>query len=81
MTDRARVTDQPEKAAVSQDNEAWPVLITFALLFLLSAAVWFVLDRIRSDEVQTEISRSTERGASASASATGVQPRKVATTK
>lgn len=77
MTDR--VTDQPEKAAVSQENEAWPVLITFALLFLLSAAVWFVLDRIRSDEVQTQISQNTERGASAPA--TGSQPRKVATTK
>jgi hypothetical protein len=77
MTDR--VTDQPEEATVSQENEAVPVLITFALLFLLSAAVWFVLDRIRSDEVQTEISQSTEH--SATAPATGVQPRKVATTK
>lgn len=77
MTDR--VTEQPEEAAVSQENEALPVLITFALLFLLSAAVWFVLDRIRSDEVRTEMSRSTERGASAPE--TNVQPRTVAATK
>ena len=77
MTDL--VTDQPEEAAVSQENDAVPVLITFALLFLLSAAVWFVLDRIRSQEVQTELSQKTER--TATAPAPGVRPSKVAVAK
>lgn len=77
MTDR--VTDQPEEAAASQENEAVPVLITFALLFLLSAAVWFVLDRIRSDEVETQISQSTAR--SAAAPAPSARPSKVAAAK
>lgn len=77
MTDR--VTDQPDETALSQKGEAVPVLITFALLFLLSAAVWFVLDRIRSNEVQTQISQSTER--SATTPATGARQSKVAAAK
>ena len=71
-----RVTNQPDEAAPPQENEAVPVLITFALLFLLSAAVWFVLDRIRSDEVQSQISQSGTR-----APANSVHPSKVAATK
>ncbi|MES2450241.1 MAG: hypothetical protein V4610_06715 [Pseudomonadota bacterium] len=74
-----RVTDQSEEASPGQDNEAVPVLITFALLFLLSAAVWFVLDRIRTDEVRTEMSQSAGQGAQAPGGKT--QPSKVATTK
>lgn len=73
-----RVTDQSEEAIQGQDSEAVPVLITFALLFLLSAAVWFVLDRIRTDEVRSELSQSA--GTQASGSKTP-QPSKVATTK
>ena len=62
MTDRS--TDQPEMGIATRDNGAVAVLITFALLFLLSAAVWFVLDRIRVDELRTStISESrTEHG-------------------
>ncbi len=76
MTDLT--TDQPEQAGTAQDNEAVPVLITFALLFLLSAAVWFVLDRIRADEVRTELSRTAQGPAE---SGSRVEPSKVAVAK
>lgn len=78
MTDLS--TDRAETAIEVPDNGVVPVLVTFALLFLLSAAVWFVLDRIRADEVRTaEISQTnTEHHASQPAKA---QPRKVAVTK
>jgi hypothetical protein len=46
-------TDQSDKGTAAQGNGVLPVLITFALLFVLSAAVWFVLDRIRVDELRT----------------------------
>jgi hypothetical protein len=74
MTDLTN--DLPEQVVTTQENDAVPVLITFALLFLLSAAVWFVLDRIRADEVRTELSQRATH--SQTASATRVQPSKVA---
>jgi hypothetical protein len=66
MTDQT--DDQPKQAVAAQDSEAVPVLITFALLFLLSAAVWFLLDRIRADEMQTELTRTAAHGPAASGS-------------
>ena len=77
MTDLTN--DQPEPVVATQENDAVPVLITFALLFLLSAAVWFVLDRIRADEVRTELSQRTTHVQTASG--TRVEPSKVAATK
>jgi len=75
MTDR--VTDQPDQSGAQHEDDAVPVLITFALLFLLSAAVWFVLDRIRSDEVQSQVSQVSEH----STSTPGTRPNKVAAAK
>jgi hypothetical protein len=69
-------TDQPETAIAAQGGGILPVLITFALLFLLSAAVWFVLDRIRADEVRTATTSQT--GTARHASGTGVETNKVA---
>lgn len=46
-------TDHSDSGTAPEGNGILPVLITFALLFLLSAAVWFVLDRIRVDELRT----------------------------
>ena len=71
-------TDQPKTAIAAQDNGILPVLVTFVLLFLLSAAVWFVLDRIRADEVRTTtISQTgTEH---ASAPGARIETNKVAT--
>jgi hypothetical protein len=74
MTDLTN--DLPERVDTTQENDAVPVLITFALLFLLSAAVWFVLDRIRADEVRTELSQRATH--SQNPSGTRVQPSKVA---
>jgi len=77
MTDLTN--DQPEQATATQGNEAVPVLITFALLFLLSAAVWFVLDRIRANEVSTELSEQANQNDVAPAAR--VRPSKVSATR
>lgn len=77
MTDRS--TDQPETGTAAQDNGAVAVLITFALLFLLSAAVWFVLDRIRVDELRTATVSQGDTARGTRASGAEVQTHKVAT--
>ena len=54
-----RINEKPNGSISGQGDNVTAIVVTFALLFLLAAIVWFVLDRIRTDELRAiEISQA-----------------------
>jgi hypothetical protein len=54
-----RINEKPDGSISGQGNSVAAMVVTFVLLFLLAAIVWFVLDRIRTDELRAiEISQA-----------------------
>ncbi|MDB5706803.1 MAG: hypothetical protein JWN66_3919 [Sphingomonas bacterium] len=69
------ITDPPETSGRRRGNAA-PVVITFALLFLLAASVWFILDRIRTDELRAIETAQSAHGQARNAQAPSPVARK-----